>query len=63
MTATIGVRAYENTPELWGSAFPVPRIDGHKYSRGHAVVLSGGALTGGAARLSASAVRYAAGGW
>jgi hydroxyethylthiazole kinase-like uncharacterized protein yjeF len=62
VTATIGVRTYENAPELWQSAFPVPRIDGHKYSRGHAVVLSGGALTGGAARLSArGALRGGAG--
>jgi hydroxyethylthiazole kinase-like uncharacterized protein yjeF len=62
VTATVGVRTYENAPELWQSAFPVPRIDGHKYSRGHAAVLSGGALTGGAARLSArGALRGGAG--
>src|SRR3954462_13171758 len=29
---------FENTPELWREAFPVPKIDGHKYARGHAVV-------------------------
>jgi len=26
-----------NDPALWRSQFPFPRIDGHKYSRGHAV--------------------------
>src|SRR5262245_35073546 len=33
-------RASLNAPALWGRGFPVPRIDGHKYSRGHAVVVS-----------------------
>ena len=33
---------FANGPGLWASRFPVPRVDGHKYSRGHAVVLSGG---------------------
>ncbi|HEX7922663.1 MAG TPA: NAD(P)H-hydrate epimerase, partial [Bradyrhizobium sp.] len=29
----------ENVPEAWRWSFPVPRIDGHKYARGHAVVV------------------------
>ena len=46
-------RTFENTPSHWRQSFPVPRIDGHKYDRGHAVVVSGGLAATGAARLSA----------
>jgi len=42
-----------NGPQIWGDSYPVPRIDGHKYSRGHALVLSGGLAHTGAARLAA----------
>lgn len=42
-----------NTPALWDGLFPVPRARGHKYDRGHAVVVSGTAWTSGAARLAA----------
>src|SRR5579859_8042321 len=34
-------QAFENTPQVWRRSFPVPRIEGHKYARGHALVLSG----------------------
>ncbi len=44
---------FENIPECWRDAFPVPKIDGHKYARGHAVVVSGGMTATGAARLAA----------
>jgi hydroxyethylthiazole kinase-like uncharacterized protein yjeF len=55
-------RTVLNRPELWVSQFPVPRIDGHKYTRGHAVVVSGGLATTGAARLAArGALRAGAG--
>src|SRR5436853_253557 len=37
----IGVRTFENVPDLWQTMLPVPRLDGHKYSRGHALVASG----------------------
>ena len=54
--------AFANRPALWGAAFPRPRADGHKYSRGHAVVVSGGLSTTGAARLAArGALRAGAG--
>ncbi|MGO8912513.1 MAG: NAD(P)H-hydrate dehydratase [Bradyrhizobium sp.] len=46
-------RTFENIPSLWRQWFPVPRIDGHKYDRGHVVVVSGGLAATGAARLSA----------
>ena len=55
-------RTFENIPSLWRQSFPVPRIDGHKYDRGHAVVVSGGLAATGAARLSArGALRAGAG--
>ncbi len=58
----IGVTTFENLPEFWRAAFPLPRLDGHKYSRGHALIASGGLATTGAARLSArGALRAGAG--
>ncbi len=51
-----------NRPELWGGTFPLPAALGHKYSRGHAVVVSGGLAATGAARLVArGALRAGAG--
>src|SRR5262245_8593272 len=58
----VAPQTYLNVPRLWGGAFPLPRIDGHKYSRGHAVVVSGGLSFTGAARLAArGALRAGAG--
>jgi hydroxyethylthiazole kinase-like uncharacterized protein yjeF len=55
-------RTFENIPKLWRGVFPVPTIDGHKYARGHAVVVSGDIAATGAARLSArGALRAGAG--
>src|ERR1700704_182504 len=34
-------RTFENVPQYWRNAFPVPKIDGHKYARRHAIVVSG----------------------
>ena len=51
--AEIRPRTFENVPQLWRESFPVPRIDGHKYARGHTIVVSGGVATTGAARMSA----------
>jgi ADP-dependent NAD(P)H-hydrate dehydratase / NAD(P)H-hydrate epimerase len=60
--AEIQPRTFENIPALWRQSFPVPRIDGHKYSRGHTVVASGNMASTGAARLSArGALRAGAG--
>ena len=51
-----------NSPHLWAKSFPLPRVDGHKYSRGHAAVVSGGLSFTGAARLAArGALRAGAG--
>ena len=58
----IAPRTARNGPELWRNAFPVPSVEGHKYSRGHAVVVSGGLSSTGAARLAArGALRAGAG--
>jgi ADP-dependent NAD(P)H-hydrate dehydratase / NAD(P)H-hydrate epimerase len=58
----IAPKAMRNIPALWRAALPVPRIDAHKYSRGHAVVVSGGVSTTGAARMAArGALRAGAG--
>jgi hydroxyethylthiazole kinase-like uncharacterized protein yjeF len=55
-------RTFENIPQFWRNPFPVPRIDGHKYARGHAVVVSGDLAATGAARMSArGALRAGAG--
>ncbi|HEY4941736.1 MAG TPA: NAD(P)H-hydrate dehydratase [Rhizomicrobium sp.] len=51
---------FENGPALW--TFPWPKTDGHKYARGHCVVVSGPAHATGAARLAArGALRIGAG--
>ncbi len=60
--AEIAPRAGCNGPSLWGTHYPWPRLDGHKYTRGHAVVVSGPADATGAARLGArAALRIGAG--
>lgn len=43
-----------NSPAIWRSVFPIPKSDGHKYDRGHTVVLGSGRYTG-ATRLAAEA--------
>ena len=59
---TIRPRMIENTPDYWGGDFPWPEPMGHKYARGHAVVVSGPAHATGAARLAAlAALRVGAG--
>jgi ADP-dependent NAD(P)H-hydrate dehydratase / NAD(P)H-hydrate epimerase len=55
-------KTFENVPSTWRGAFPVPSVEGHKYDRGHVVVVSGGIAATGAARLSArGALRAGAG--
>jgi hydroxyethylthiazole kinase-like uncharacterized protein yjeF len=54
--------AFANGTALWGKAFPIPRLEAHKYARGHAVVVSGDMSFTGAARLAArGALRAGAG--
>lgn len=58
----LGTAAFENTPRLWSAALTRPTAQGHKYSRGHAVVLSGPMHRTGAARLAAGAALRAGAG-
>ncbi|WP_147079272.1 NAD(P)H-hydrate dehydratase [Methylobacterium haplocladii] len=60
--AVDSLAAFRNGPDLWISAFPRPGAQGHKYTRGHVLVLSGPAFKTGAARLAArAALRVGAG--
>ncbi len=52
---------WENSPALWLDGFPWPKPADHKYTRGHMVVW-GGALMTGAARLTARAGQRAGAG-
>ncbi len=58
----VAVKVFANEPELWLARFPFSRIDQHKYTRGHVLVLAGPPFAGGAARLAArAALRVGAG--
>ena len=58
----VGPHTFANRPALWQAAFPRPRLEGHKYTRGHAVIVSGPADATGAGRLGArGALRIGAG--
>ena len=60
--ASLELHVFANTPALWWDRWPALRLDQHKYTRGHAVVVSGPAECTGAARLSArGALRIGAG--
>lgn len=62
MLDAIKPNLFENGPELWGAGYPWPKPEGHKYSRGHCVVVSGPVHATGAARLAArAALRIGAG--
>ncbi len=62
IVAGTGARAFANTPQLWAARFPRLGPESHKYTRGHALVASGGATRTGAARLAArAALRIGAG--
>ena len=59
--ATIMPRCWRNDPALWRDSLVAPRDDGHKFGRGHALIVGGAQLTG-AARLAAQAALRAGAG-
>jgi hydroxyethylthiazole kinase-like uncharacterized protein yjeF len=54
--AAIGPKTHVNGPALWRADLPRPAVDGHKYARGHVLILGGTPMMG-AARLAADAAR------
>lgn len=50
-----------NGPGLWRAAFPRPTAAGHKYRRGHALILGGSVMTGAARLAARAALRLGAG--
>jgi len=53
---------FENTPDRWREMLPRRELGAHKYTHGHAVIVSGGPSATGAARLGArAALRVGAG--
>ncbi len=62
MLDSIAPDTFVNEPAFWQSTLPLPKVDGHKYSRGHALVVSGGRSFTGAARLAAKAALRAGAG-
>jgi NAD(P)H-hydrate epimerase len=57
----IAPRCWENGPALWQDMLPRLSAGGHKYSRGHALVLGGYPMTGAARLAARSAARLGAG--
>jgi NAD(P)H-hydrate epimerase len=62
LTGDLDIRTFANAAPLWTALLPRPGVGGHKYTRGHALVVSGPAFHSGAARLAArGALRAGAG--
>ncbi|QEX22378.1 bifunctional NAD(P)H-hydrate repair enzyme [Hypericibacter adhaerens] len=59
--AQIKPRCARNDPALWRALLHRPRLEDHKYKRGHLLVIGGGVMTG-AGRLAARAARRAGAG-
>lgn len=55
------LHTYENHPELWLDYFPWPRADDHKYRRGHVLIRGGDVMTGAARLAAMAAARVGAG--
>jgi hydroxyethylthiazole kinase-like uncharacterized protein yjeF len=59
---SISPKTFANEPDLWRHALRFPQSGGHKYTRGHALIVSGHLPETGAARLAArGALRAGAG--
>ena len=52
---------FANAPALWRQRYPWPGVMDHKYSRGHVVVVGGGVMTGAARLAARAALRIGAG--
>ncbi|WAC59080.1 NAD(P)H-hydrate dehydratase [Brevundimonas sp. SL130] len=52
---------FENGPALWRDAYPWPKTEDHKYSRGHALILGGEVITGAGRLTARGAMRSGAG--
>lgn len=50
-----------NDPCWWEEAFPQPSVAGHKYTRGHALIVGGAEMTGAARLAAGAAARLGAG--
>ena len=55
------LQTWENSPELWYRNYPWPRLDGHKFHRGHALVFGGENITGASRLTARGAMRMGAG--
>lgn len=51
----------QNSPELWYQEYPWPRVDGHKFHRGHVVVFGGENMTGASRLTARGAMRIGSG--
>jgi NAD(P)H-hydrate epimerase len=60
--ADIAPRTWANRPAIWRDRYPRPHLEAHKYTRGHAIVVSGPAESTGAARMGARAALRAGAG-
>ncbi|WP_029012934.1 bifunctional ADP-dependent NAD(P)H-hydrate dehydratase/NAD(P)H-hydrate epimerase [Niveispirillum irakense] len=61
LVAGLGLTHWANGPEVWQHLFPWPRLDGHKYGRGHLLMLGGAHMTGAGRLAARSALRIGAG--
>ncbi|MFM2045834.1 MAG: hypothetical protein RLY86_4410 [Pseudomonadota bacterium] len=59
--AGLGPVVRHNGPGLWLSRWPWPAVDGHKYARGHGLILGGTVMTGAARLAARAAMRMGAG--
>lgn len=59
--AAIAPRVWVNDPDLWREQFPWPDAAGHKYHRGHALVVGGGTMLGASRLACLAAARLGAG--
>lgn len=59
--ARVSPSLFANEPELWLDRYPWPKLSDHKYSSGHVVVVGGAVMTGAARLAARAALRIGAG--